>query len=95
MTSKEDIIKSIYEHPITGWGSVCDTYKQANETQPGVTYKHVIDYLDKQATRQVWFTYKEYNTYVPAHFLEELQVGLADFTKTAEEKIISVCSVCC
>ena len=31
MTSKEDIIKPIYEHPITGWGSVRDTYNQANE----------------------------------------------------------------
>ena len=41
--------------------------------------------MDKLNNRQVKFTYKSYNTYVPSHFLEEMQYDLADFTKTAEE----------
>ena len=43
MTSKEDITKSVYEHPITGWCSIRDTYQQANETHSGITYTDVKD----------------------------------------------------
>lgn len=84
LTEKELIIKSVYEHPVTGYGSIKDVYQQANEKHSGITYKDVKDYLDKQSSRQVRFTYKKYNTYVPSHFLEELQLDLADFTKSAE-----------
>ena len=84
LTEKEQIIKYVYEHPVTGYGSIKDTYQQANEKHPGITHKDVKEYLDKQSTRQVRFTYKKYNTYVPSHFLEELQLDLADFTKSAE-----------
>jgi len=41
--------------------------------------------MDKLNDRQVNFTYKQYNTYAPSHFLEERQCDLADFIKTAEE----------
>lgn len=85
MSSKEDTIDRIYHDVITGYGSVRDVYKQAVEKNPSITYKDVKQYMDKLTSRQVKFTYKKYNTYVPSKFLEEMQCDLADFTKTAEE----------
>lgn len=85
MTSKTDTIDKIYHNVVTGYGSIRDVYKQAYEKDPSITYQDVKQYMDKLSSRQVKFTYKKYNTYVPSRFLEEMQCDLADFTRTAEE----------
>ena len=85
MTSKEDTIGKIYYNVVTGYGSVRDVYNRAKEKDSSITYKGVKQYMDKLNSRQVKFTYKKYNTYVPSRYLEELQCERADCTKTAEE----------
>ena len=58
---------------------------EAIEKYSSVTYNDVKRYMDKLDKRQVKFTHNKYNTYVPSHFLKEIQYDFADFTKTAEE----------
>ena len=50
--SKEDTIKKVYENKVTGYGSVRDTYLQANKINPGIRYIDVKEYLDKLQHRQ-------------------------------------------
>ena len=73
MTSKEESIDKIYHNVVTGFGSVRDVYNQAKEKGSRVTYNDVKQYMDKLNNRQVVFTYKNYNTYVPSRFLKEIQ----------------------
>ena len=53
--SKEAIIKRVYA--VTGYGSVRDTYVQANKINPGVRYVDVKEYSDKLQHRQTQVTY--------------------------------------
>ena len=66
MTSKEDRIDKIYHKVVTGYSSVCDVENQAIERYSSITYKDVKQYMEKLINRQVKFTYKTYNTYVPS-----------------------------
>ena len=36
--SKEDTINNVYETKVTGYGTVRDTYLQANKINPGIRY---------------------------------------------------------
>ena len=45
--SKEATIKGIYENPASGYGSVRDTYVQANKINPGIRDIDLKEYLDK------------------------------------------------
>ena len=57
--SKDATIKKIYEHPITGYGSINDTLKQASKINPSITVADVRDYLNKLKHRQTQFQYKK------------------------------------
>ena len=50
--SKEATIQRVYENAVTGYGSVRDTYVQANKINPGIRYVDVKEYLDKLQHRQ-------------------------------------------
>ena len=50
--SKESTIKKVYENAASGYGSIRDTYIQANMINPGMRYVDVKEYLDKQQHRQ-------------------------------------------
>ena len=50
--SKESTIKKVYENAASGYGSIRDTYIQANKINPGIRYVDVKEYLDKQQHRQ-------------------------------------------
>ena len=65
--SKEATIKIIYENPASGYGSVRDTYVQANKINPGIRYIDVKEYLDKLQHRQTQFKYIGYNLFVSPH----------------------------
>ena len=56
--SKDATIKKIYEHPITGYGSINDTLKQASKINPSIKVADVRDYLNKLKHRQTQFQYK-------------------------------------
>ena len=47
LTDKEKIIKSIYENKETGYGSLKETYKQANEKDSSIKYDDVKKYVDE------------------------------------------------
>ena len=53
--SKDATIKKIYEHPITGYGSINDTLKQASKINPSIKVADVRDYLNKLKHRQTQF----------------------------------------
>ena len=83
--SKEDTIKKVYENKVTGYGSVRDTYVQANKINPGIRYIDVKEYLDKQQHRQTQFQYKKCNSFVSPRPLFEIEVDLIDLTSESEE----------
>ena len=87
MTSPErqEIIRQVYEDPETGFGSVRDTYRQANAKDPGIRYIDVKNWLDKLAHRQAVFRPRGYNTWVSPGPLFELEIDLIDLTAQAEE----------
>ena len=82
--SKEDTIKKVYENKVTGYGSVRDTYLQANKINPGIRYIDVKEYLDKQQHRQTQFQYKKFNSFVSPHHLFEIETDLIDLTSETE-----------
>ena len=65
--SKEATIKRIYENPVTGYGSIHDTFQQAKKINPDIKYVDVKKYLGKQKHRQNQFQYKKHNTFVSPH----------------------------
>ena len=83
--SKDATIKKIYEHPITGYGSINDTLKQASKINPSIKVADVRDYLNKLKHRQTQFQYKKHNSFVSPHPLFEIEIDLVDLTAKAEE----------
>ena len=80
---KETILRQIYYDTEHGFGSIYDTYKQAVKLLPSVTLNDVKEFLAKQASRQLK-AYRGFNSYVAHEPLQEIQIDLADFTKSAE-----------
>ena len=83
--SKDATIKNIYEHPITGYGSINDTLKQASKINPSIKVADVRDYLNKLKHRQTQFQYKKHNSFVSPHPLFEIEIDLVDLSSKAEE----------
>ena len=83
MTDKDKIIRQVYYDKDDGFGSISDTYKQANKILNSITVNDVKEFLAKQKGRQTK-SYKGFNSYVANDVLEEIQIDLADFTKSAE-----------
>ena len=86
LTDKEKIIKQIYENKETGYGSLKETYKQANEKDSSIKYDDVKKYLDKLPHRQTQFKYKGFNSFISPHALFEFEVDLIDLGTRIEEK---------
>ena len=70
---------------MSGFGSVRDTYVQANNINPGTTYLNVKEYLGKQPHKQTQFKYSGNNSFVSPHPLFEIEVDLIGLTSKAEE----------
>ena len=83
--SKEATIKKVYENAASGYGSIRDTYRQANKINPGIRYVDVKEYLNKQQHRQTQLKYKGSNSFVSPHALFEIEADFIDMTKAAEE----------
>ena len=82
---RQGIIRSVYEDPETGFGSLRETYQQANAKDPGIRYVEVKAFLDRYQHRQTQARYKGSNSFVSPHRLFEIEVDLVDHTATAEE----------
>ena len=56
LTAKEQIIKEVYENPVSGPGSIKDSFQQALDKYSSITYDDVKQYLNKLQHRQIQFT---------------------------------------
>jgi hypothetical protein len=83
-SDKEKIIRNIYYDVEEGFGSIKETYQKANKILNNITLADVKAFLDKQQSRQIKGD-KKYNSYVAKDPLQEIQIDLADFTKSANE----------
>ena len=84
--SKEDkdkIIRGVYYDADTGFGSINETYQQANKILNSITYNDVKEFLQRQKSRQTK-PYRGFNSYVAHEPLQEIQIDIADFTRSAD-----------
>ena len=81
---KDQIIRSIYYDSESGFGSINDTYQQAKKVLSSITYNDVKEFLERQKSRQTK-PYRGFNSYVAHEPLQELQIDIADFTRSVEE----------
>ena len=80
---KDKIIRQIYYDTDKGFGSVSDTYKQAHHILNTITLNDIKDFLSRQKSRQTK-SYRGFNSYVAKEPLQEIQIDIADFTRSAE-----------
>ena len=80
---KENVLRKVYYNE-DGFGSINDTYKQAKKQLDTITIEDTKQWLEKQKGRQTK-AYKGFNSYVADEPLEEIQIDLADFTKSASD----------
>ena len=80
---KDKIIRGVYYDQENGFGSINDTYKQSHRILNTITLNDVKDFLIRQKSRQTK-AYRGVNSYVAKEPLQELQVDIADFTRSAE-----------
>ena len=81
--NKNAVIRQVWYDTDTGFGSISNTYKEANRILNSITYKDVKEFLEKQETKQVKKGYRSFNSYVAKHKLEEIQIDIADFILSA------------
>ena len=80
---KERILRKVYYNE-DGFGSIYETYKDAKKQLNSITLEDTKKWLEKQKGRQTK-PYQGFNSYVADGPLEEVQVDLADFTRSAAE----------
>ncbi len=83
MDHKLSVIKKVYHDPVSGVGSILNTYIDAKSFAKGVTQQDVKDYVNKLPQKHVLFQYKGYNSFVANIFLEQIQLDIGDFTNNA------------
>ena len=77
------LIRGVYYDADDGFGSINDTYKQLHRILNTITLNGVNDFLNRQKSRQTE-TYRGFNSYVAKEPSQEVQVDIADFTRSAE-----------
>ena len=83
--NKNAIIRQVWYDADTGFGSIAQTYKQANKILSSITYQDVKEFLERQTTKADKRGYRSFNSYVADGKLEEIQIDIADFTLSAEK----------
>ena len=80
---KDKVIRQIYHDADSGFGSIAETYKASKKVLNSITYDDVKDFLSRQRVRQ-FKGYRGFNSYVAKEPLQEIQMDIADFTKSAQ-----------
>jgi len=80
---KDKVIRQVYYNSDSGFGSINDTYKQAHHILNTITVNDVKDFLNRQKSRQTK-SYRGFNSYVAKEPLQEIQIDIADFTRSVE-----------
>ena len=83
MSDKDKIIRQIYYDVHDGFGSINETYRKAHHILNTITLNDVKEFLNKQKSRQTK-AYRGFNSYVAKEPLQELQIDISDFTRSAE-----------
>ena len=81
--NKDIVIRRVYYDVDTGFGGINETYQNAKKILNTITYNNVKDFLERQKSRQ-FKKYSSFNSYVASKPLQELQIDIGDFTKSAE-----------
>ena len=79
----DKILRGAYYDAGDGFGPTNDTYKQSHRIPNAVTFNDVTDFLNRQKSRQTK-TYRGFNSYAAKEPLQEIQVDIADSTRSAE-----------
>ena len=77
MTSKEEIISNIYHDLETGYGSIRNTFEQANKKDPSITLEDVRTWMSKHPNKQRR-PYKSSNSYTAPFPRFEYQIDIMD-----------------
>ena len=80
---KDKISRGVYRDADTGFGSINETYQQANKILNSLTYNDVKEFLQRQKSRQTK-PYRGFSSYVAHEPLQEIQIDIADFTRSAD-----------
>ena len=80
----DNILRQIYYNE-DGFGSIYDTYKQAKKQLTSITIEDTRQWLEQKQKGRQTKTYKGFNSYVADEPLGEMQIDLADFTRSASE----------
>ena len=80
---KDKIIRGVYCDADDGSGSINDTYKQSHRILNTITLNNAKHVLNKQKPRQTK-SYRGFNSYAAKEPLQELQIDIADSTRSAE-----------
>ena len=80
---KHTIIRGVYYDQGSGFGSINATYKQAHHMLDTITLNVVKDFLSRQTSGQTK-SHRAFNSYVAEAPLQELQMDIADFIRSAE-----------
>ena len=81
---KDSVIRQVYYDADAGFGSIAETFKDANKVLNSITYNDVKDFLERQKSRQTK-PYRGFNSYVAHEPLQEIQIDIADFTRSVKE----------
>ena len=82
-SEKDKVIRQIYYDADSGFGSITETYKASKKILNSITYDDVKEFLSRQKIRQ-FKGYRGFNSYVAKEPLQEIQMDIADFTKSAQ-----------
>ncbi len=83
-SEKEQVIRHIYYDADDGFDNINTTYQKSKKALSSITIDDVKQFLAKHKLRQTK-DYRGFNSYVTDAPLQELQIDLADFTRSAEE----------
>ena len=81
--NKDKIIRGVNYDAGDGFGSINDTYKQSHRILNAVTLNNDKGFLNRQKSRQAK-AYHGLNSSVAKEPLQEIQIDIADFTRSAE-----------
>ena len=73
MGEKEKTISKIY-YDLAGYGSMKDTYKEAKQKDPSITYQDIIDWFKNKVPRKTQL--KGQNSYIAHRRFQEYQIDL-------------------
>ena len=79
---KHKVLRQICYEVERGFGSIADTYKEANKLLNSITYNDTEEWLERQKSRQTK-PYRGFNSYVAPNALHEIQIDIMDMTASA------------